>query len=122
MLTAVLSNPLFTLFRICVCVCVCVFVCDLMYVCDLFVCVFVLFWAPPEPQNMMTMPDFMESDSDALSQILRSVAPPGGGGGGGAPPLVRVVRGTGPVEGRWTEVTEVYLLLLIVVVMMLLLC
>lgn len=56
----------------------------------------------------MTIPDFMESDSDALSQILRSVAPPGAGGGGGggvgAPPLVRVVRGTGGVEGRWTEV------------------
>lgn len=51
---------------------------------------------------MMAMPDFMESDSNALSQILRSVAPPGAGGAG-APPLVRVVRGAG-AEGRWTEV------------------
>lgn len=54
---------------------------------------------------MMAMPDFMESDSVALSQILRSVAPPGAAGGGGAPPLVRVVRGTG-AEGRWTEVRQ----------------
>ena len=51
---------------------------------------------------MMTFPDFLESDSNALSQILRSVAPPGAAGAG-APPLVRVVRGAG-AEGRWTEV------------------
>lgn len=54
---------------------------------------------------MMTMPEFMDNDSETLNQILRSVAPHGtGGGGAGGPPLVRVVHTTGPTEGRWAEV------------------
>lgn len=56
-------------------------------------------------QNVMTMSDFIESDS-ALSQMLRSVAPPGVLGVGGAP-VVRIVRGAG-ADGRWTEVGEEY--------------
>ncbi|CAM9978547.1 unnamed protein product, partial [Laminaria digitata] len=51
--------------------------------------------------NVMTMSDFIDSDS-ALSHMLRSVAPPGAGGGASAPPLVRVVR-DGGVDGRWTQ-------------------
>lgn len=57
-------------------------------------------------QNLMTVNDFFESDN-ALSQMLRSVAPSGvsGSGGPGAPPVVRVVRGAG-ADGRWTEVKK----------------
>lgn len=52
-------------------------------------------------QNVMTMSDFIESDS-ALSQMLRSVNPPGVMGTGPSP-VVRIVRGAG-ADGRWTEV------------------
>ncbi|CAM9634862.1 unnamed protein product, partial [Sphacelaria rigidula] len=50
--------------------------------------------------NVMTMSDFIESDS-ALSQMLRSVNPPGVMGTGPSP-VVRIVRGAG-ADGRWTE-------------------